>query len=67
VGEKSGRRFSRESFVAGLKGNKAIAPFCYTGTMGTKLFNFWLVNFLIPEILPGDTVVMDNPTFHKSE
>ena len=35
--------------------------------MDTELFNFWLVNFLNPETSPGDTMIMDNATFHKSE
>lgn len=35
--------------------------------MDTELFNFWLVNFLVPVISPGDTVILDNATFHKSE
>lgn len=65
-GEKSGRRFARESFVAGLKNQKTIAPFCYSGTMDSELFNYWLVNFLIPDVSPGDTIIMDNATFHKS-
>lgn len=67
LGEKAGKRFARESFVAGLKDGQSIAPFCYTGTMDAQLFNFWLSNFLVPAILPGDTVVMDNAAFHKSE
>ena len=67
LGEKAGKRFARESFVAGLKNGKSIAPFCYTGTMDSQLFNFWLVNFLVPAILPGDIVIMDNAAFHKSE
>lgn len=35
--------------------------------MNTDLFNFWLVSFLVPELEIGDTVIMDNATFHKSE
>ena len=35
--------------------------------MNTELFNFWLVNFMILETSPGDTMIMDNTTFHKSE
>ena len=35
--------------------------------MDTALFNFWLINFLTPAISPGDTVIMDNAAFHKSE
>ena len=67
IGEKSGKRFARESFVAGLKNKQVLSPMCYKGTMNTSLFNFWLINFLIPTLSPGDTVVMDNATFHKSE
>lgn len=35
--------------------------------MDSTLFNFWLANFLIPNINEGDTIVMDNAAFHKSE
>jgi len=27
----------------------------------------WLQDFLIPELKPGQVVIMDNATFHKSE
>ena len=66
VGERSGRRFARESFVAGLINKKLVAPICYQGTMDSVLFNFWLSNFLLPEVGKGKTIVMDNAAFHKS-
>ena len=67
VGERPGRRFARESFVAGIKNKKVLAPICYQGTMDSCFFNFWLLNFLIPNISKGDVIVMDNAAFHKSE
>lgn len=67
IGEISGRRYTRESFIAGLGSNKLIAPLCYTGTCDTILFNFWIKNFLLPELGPGYTIIMDNTAFHKSE
>ena len=67
IGEVSGKRYARESFVAGLNERQIIAPFCYKGTCDTTLFNFWLANFLLPALTPGHTLVMDNATFHKSE
>ena len=67
IGEVSGKRYARESFIAGQLQNKIIAPFCYTGTCDSILFNFWLENFLLPALGPGYTLVMDNATFHKSE
>lgn len=67
LGEISGKRYARESFVAGLHEGKIIAPFCYKGTCDTRLFNFWLTNFLLPTLTPGHIIIMDNATFHKSE
>lgn len=66
-GEISGKRYARESFIAGKLKNKIIAPFCYTGTCDSILFNFWLEQFLLPALGPGYTLIMDNAAFHKSE
>ncbi len=66
IGERSGKRFARESFVAGLIHKTLVAPICYQGTMDGVLFNFWLSNFLLPEIGSGKTIIMDNAAFHKS-
>jgi transposase len=60
-------RFARESFVAAKVESRILAPFCYKGTCDTQLFNMWLKDFLIPELKPGQVVIMDNATFHKSE
>ncbi|HGO6717356.1 TPA: IS630 family transposase [Legionella pneumophila] len=67
IGEVSGKRYARESFIAGQLQNKIVAPFCYTGTCDSTLFNFWLENFLLPSIGSGYTLIMDNAAFHKSE
>ena len=66
-GTTSGRRFARESFIAGLVSNKIIAPFCYAGTCNTNLFNIWLEKILLPVLEPGNVIVMDNAAFHKSK
>ena len=60
-------RYARESFIAAKNQSRILAPFCYTGTCDTKLFNLWLKDFLIPELKPGQVVIMDNATFHKSK
>ncbi|PJD95727.1 MAG: hypothetical protein CK426_04145 [Legionella sp.] len=67
IGEVSGRRYARESFIAGQLHRKILAPFCYTGTCDSTLFNFWLENFLLPALGSGYIIVMDNAAFHKSE
>ena len=66
-GDIAGRRYARESFIAGQLNNKIIAPLCYQGTCDTVLFNFWLEDFLLPALGSGYTIVMDNAAFHKSE
>ena len=66
-GDVSGKRYARESFIAGLNNGKIIAPFCYKGKCNTNSFNFWVSNYLVPALLPGQIVIMDNATFHKSE
>jgi len=38
IGEVAGKRYMRESFIAGLVGNKVVAPLCYQGTCDTVLF-----------------------------
>ena len=65
-GEISGKRYDRESFIAGKVGSSVIAPMCFKGTCNTELFNAWIEYFLIPELKPGQVVVMDNAAFHKS-
>ncbi|HAU1190315.1 TPA: IS630 family transposase, partial [Legionella pneumophila] len=69
LAEVSGRRYVRESFIAGLmpQSKKVVAPFCYSGTCDTTLFNCWLEQCLLPALGPGYTIIMDNATFHKSE
>lgn len=63
----SGKRYGRESFIAGKTVNGIIAPFCYVGTCNTELFNTWLEVILIPKLKPGQVIVMDNASFHKSD
>lgn len=40
---------------------------CFTGTCNTLLFNAWIENLLLPSLKPGQTIIMDNASFHKSE
>ncbi len=38
----------------------------FEGNTDTGIFNQWIEEFLIPELKAGQTVIMDNATFHKS-
>lgn len=52
--------------IAGLVERKSIAPFVFYGACNTELFNEWFEKFLIKELKPGQTVILDNASFHKS-
>lgn len=43
-----------------------MAPFIYEGGMDTDLFNIYLEEFLLPVLKPGQIIIMDNASFHKS-
>ena len=42
-GAVSGNRYQRESFIAAKNQSRIFAPFCYTGTCNTSLFNTWFL------------------------
>ena len=67
IGEISGKRFARESFISALSKGKFLSPMCFQGTCDTEVFNTWLKQMLIPELTPGKVLILDNASFHKSE
>lgn len=64
--EISGKKYERESFIAGKIGKRIIAPFCFKGMCNTQVVNTWISRVLVPVLKPGQVVVMDNASFHKS-
>ena len=38
----------------------------FRGSCNTELFVNWVKQMLIPELTPGQVIVMDNASFHKS-
>lgn len=66
-GALSGNRYHRESFIAAQNQSTIFAPFCYTGTCNTSLFNTWIEIILIPELKSGQVIILDNASFHKSK
>jgi transposase len=67
TGEHTGKRFSRTSLIAGMKENKPVAPMEFKGYCNTDVVLSWVTEMLIPQLKPGDVVIWDNATFHKSK
>jgi transposase len=54
------------TFVAGLTTRGFIAPYVLDGAMNSRLFSAWVDQMLAPALRPGDVVIMDNLTAHKT-
>ena len=63
----SGRKYKRCGIVAAKMGDKILAPFQYSGTMNSTLFEFWFSEQLLPSLEKGSVIVMDNASFHSKK
>lgn len=52
--------------ISALLGGKFLSPMCFEGTCDSSLFNTWLKQLLIPSLTPGQVLILDNASFHKS-
>ncbi len=53
------------TFTAGLTSRGLIAPFVIDGAMDGPAFRAYVETILVPELRPGDVVIMDNLPAHK--
>jgi transposase len=51
--------------IAALCEQNLIAPFTVEGACNRTVFETWLETCLLPTLVTGQVVVMDNATFHK--
>lgn len=55
------------TFVASLRREAITAPFVIDKPMNSAIFRAYLEHCLVPTLRPGDIVVMDNLSSHKSD
>jgi transposase len=53
------------TFVAGLRLDGIAAPFVLDGPINRNAFETYVERVLVPELKPGDIVIMDNLSSHK--
>jgi transposase len=53
------------TFVAGLRTSGLVAPFVLDGPINRDAFEIYVEKVLVPELRPGDLVIMDNLSSHK--
>ena len=44
---------------------KVLAPMTFTGHCDSVLVETWFAKVLMPELQPGQTVILDNASFHR--
>lgn len=55
-----------ETFIAGLRGDRLVAPFVIDRPMNREIFDVYVETQLAPALQPGDVVILDNLPAHKS-
>ena len=60
-----GGHWATTTFTAGLRHDRVVAPLVLEGAMNGEAFLSWVEQFLVPELKPGDIVIMDNLSAHK--
>jgi transposase len=56
-----------QTFIAGLRYDGLIAPWLIDRPMNRQIFETWVETQLAPTLEPGDVVILDNLSSHKSE
>ena len=55
-----------QTFIAGLRHDGLTAPWVVNGAINRDLFNAYIETQLAPTLRPGDVVILDNLSSHKS-
>ncbi len=58
-------RWKTTTFVAGLRLSGVVAPFVLDGPINRSAFETYVEQILVPELGPGDVVILDNLSSHK--
>lgn len=62
---KMGHHTTRVSMIAALQNRELIAPLTFGGYCNRQVFEMWVAQVLVPTLKPGQTVILDNASFHK--
>ena len=60
------RHAGTQTFVAGLRHDRLVAPWLLEGAMDRLAFETWVETQLAPGLCKGDVVILDNLAVHKS-
>ena len=55
------------TFIGALRQDGLVAPCAFDGPINGEKFRAWVEQFLVPELKPGDIVILENLPGHKVE
>lgn len=58
-------RLGRVNMIAALCNGELLAPFTVEGACNRNVFELWLSTCLIPNLKPGQKLIIDHATFHQ--
>jgi transposase len=64
--EKTGKKRHRVSMIGALNQSQFKAPFLFDGYCDSHVFEQYIEHCLVPVLIPGQKVIADNASFHKS-
>jgi len=69
ISEVRGKKYGHISVISAWlsEAKQMIAPYVFDGYTDSKLFNGWLKKCLLPELKPGQVIIIDNAAFHESK
>jgi transposase len=59
-------RWETTTFLGAMRSTGFVAPLCVDGAINGDLFRAWVEQHLVKSLRPGDVVVMDNLSSHKT-
>ena len=62
----AGRRRERTSLISASQGNKLVAPLVFQGSCNREVVDTYFEKVLLPALVPGSVIVLDNARFHQS-
>ena len=65
--QKKAFRKSRYNITAALNSNILFAPFLFEGYSNARVYETYVEKVLVPSLLPGMVLIIDNAPFHKSK
>ncbi len=58
--------WNTQTFVAALRHDRLDAPWVINGAMNAEMFGLYIETQLVPTLRPGDVVILDNLSSHKT-